>query len=304
MNITSKISADLKLDIEYINRIVSRSRYYYKDYRIPKKHTGYRNISQPNPELKTLQYWVVQNILSKLPVSSSASAYQKGSSIKKHAYIHNKSKFLLHADISSFFPSIHPNHLEGILRDNKDIFDTLSLDLEESIDEINKICFKSDSLSIGAVSSPIISNIIMYSFDTKMMDYCNTHSLTYSRYADDIYISSEKYLSTDILQYLTDELEKQGFRINRSKTRFYSPKYRRQVTGLIITNNNQISIGTNRKKQIKKMIYDKLVHKIGDSDQILGYLSFLKDVEPHTYNNMIIKYSKYCSGDIIEEIRK
>ena len=70
------------------------------------------------------------------------------------------------------------------------------------------------------------------------MDYCNTHSLTYSRYADDIYISSEKYLSTDILQYLTDELAKQGFRISRSKTRFYSPKYRRQVTGLIITNNN------------------------------------------------------------------
>jgi len=50
------------------------------------------------------------------------------------------------------------------------------------------------------------------------------------------------------------------------------------------------------------MVYDKLVHNTGNSEQILGYLSFLKDIEPDTYNNIIVKYSRYCQGDIIKSL--
>lgn len=92
--------------------------------------------------------------------------------------------------------------------------------------------------------------------------------------------------------------------MNMSKTRFYSPKYRRKITGIVITNDSQVSIGTERRINIKKMIYEKLIHNKGDSEQILGYLSFLKDIEPQTYNNLIIKYSQYCEGDIIAALRK
>jgi hypothetical protein len=52
------------------------------------------------------------------------------------------------------------------------------------------------------------------------------------------------------------------------------------------------------------MIYNKLVHNQGDSNHILGYLSFLKDIEPNTYNNLIIKYSQYCDEDIIDALKK
>ena len=92
--------------------------------------------------------------------------------------------------------------------------------------------------------------------------------------------------------------------MNYSKTKFCSSKSRRKVTGLIITNDSRISIGKERRKAIKKMVYDKLVHGKGDPYQILGHLSFLKDVEPNTYNNLIIKYSGYCSGDVIKELSK
>lgn len=92
--------------------------------------------------------------------------------------------------------------------------------------------------------------------------------------------------------------------MNMSKTRFYSPKYRRKITGIVITNDSQVSIGTELRINIKKMIYEKLIHNKGDSEQILGYLSFLKDIEPQTYNNLIIKYSQYCEGDIIAALRK
>ena len=50
--------------------------------------------------------------------------------------------------------------------------------------------------------------------------------------------------------------------------------------------------------------YDKLVHNKGNGDSILGYLAFLKDIEPQTYNNIIAKYSQYCKEDIIETLKK
>lgn len=144
----------------------------------------------------------------------------------------------------------------------------------------------------------------MYSFDATVMDYCKTNGFLYSRYADDIYISSECYINKDILVFLNAELNKRELTINNSKTHFSSSKSRRTVTGLVITNERQVSIGTAKRQQIRKIVYEKLVHGTGDSNQILGNLSFLKDIEPNTYNNIIIKYSLYCDGDIIQALRK
>lgn len=299
MNIIDKIALELNLDSTYISRIASRSMFYYKDFAIPKKNGGRRFISQPSPELKTLQYWVLNRIFKKLPISNAAYAYKKGDSIKKHASLHCKSKFIFHTDIQSFFPSVHSSHLESILRANKDIFDELDLDLDNSIEDINNICFRADCLCIGAVSSPAISNIVMRSFDDTINSYCKKHNYIYSRYADDIYISSNSFIDKEIVNIINAELSKMKLKINYTKTKFYSPKYRRKVTGLILTNESKVSIGTQQRNKIKKMIYNKLIHGVGNPDQILGYLSFLKDIEPNTYNNLIIKYSKYCNEDII-----
>lgn len=304
MNVIEKIANELKLDEMYISRIAERSSYYYKDYTVPKRNGKSRYISQPSPELKTLQYWISHNILNKLPVSEAACAYKKGDSIKRHAQLHSKSSFFLHADIRNFFPSIKSSLLNPILRSNKKVFDDLGLDLEESLEDIRKICFKKASLCVGAVSSPVISNVVMYSFDEVMLEYCKANGYLYSRYADDIYISSRSYIPRDVLPFLQEELKKYGFEINNNKTKFCSAKYSRKVTGLIITNDSRVSIGMERRKLIKKMVYDKLIHGKGDSHQILGHLSFLKDIEPNTYNNLIIKYSQYCSGDLLKELSK
>lgn len=304
MNIIDKIALDLKLDKLYLSHIASNSAFYYRDFEITKRNGGKRYLAQPSPELKTLQYWVLHNILNKIPVSKAAYAYKKGDSIKKHALLHSESRFVFHSDIHNFFPSIHSSHINDILKTHKNIFDDLGLDLESSISDIKQICFRNDALCIGAVSSPAISNIIMQSFDSMLLNYCKTNNYIYSRYADDIYISSNTYIDKNVVDFLRLELERKGFKINYSKTKFYSPKYQRKITGIFLTEKSQISIGIERRTKIKKMIYDKLVHKKGDPDEIIGYLSFLKDIEPNTYNNLIIKYLKYCDEDIITALTK
>ncbi|MBR7437195.1 reverse transcriptase domain-containing protein, partial [Klebsiella pneumoniae] len=46
-------------------------------------------------------------------------------------------------------------------------------------------------LSIGAPSSPKISNVVMYFFDEKMTKKCAALGITYSRYADDLTFSTK-----------------------------------------------------------------------------------------------------------------
>lgn len=304
MDLSQVIANDLKLDRYYIERIISKADLSYRDYSISKKNGGVRFVAQPSAELKTLQYWVCYSILNKLPISRAAFAYKHGDSIKKHAFFHRKSKHILHTDITSFFPSIHLCHLKGIFENHLEAFIDINLECEKAIEQIGKICFRENHLCIGAVSSPIISNIIMEPIDYEIIEYCESNGLLYSRYADDMYISSDSYIDSSVLTFIESALQKHNFEINKDKTRFYSPKYRRKITGLILTNESKISIGLKRRNQIKAMIYKKIVHNEGDPNQILGYLSFLKDIEPNTYDNLIIKYSKYCKEDIIKEIMK
>lgn len=303
MTLAKKIASDLKIDLLYIEKIIKYSDFYYKDYSIPKKNGGLRNISQASPELKTLQYWVVNNILSDFPVSTAAFAYKVGDSIKRHAEYHQASKYIFHTDIENFFLNINSTMLDDIIKRYPNGIYNMNLDLDEAIKTINKICFRKDQLCIGTVSSPIISNIVMNQFDETMITYCEEENITYSRYADDIYLSSATYLPNTIVKYIDDLLQKKGLKRNKVKTWFSSRKHRQKITGLVITTDGKISIGHTRKADIKKMVYEKLIHNKGDAERIIGYLSFLKDIEPQTYNNLIVKYSGYCNGDIIKAIK-
>lgn len=304
MTIIEKMSLDLNLDTGYLTNLASNAFRYYRSYNIPKKNGKLRRISQPSPELKTVQYWIVENILSKIPVAPSACAYSRGSSIKKHADLHKNSRFFLHIDIHHFFPSIHSSHLIPFLEKHKDVFYSSGFDYFTDLYYLKKICFRKDMLCIGAVSSPIISNIIMYDFDISMDEYCQNRNFIYTRYADDIYISSRRFINPEVFDHVKSHLESLGFAINPDKSRFFSSKGQKKVTGLILTTDNQISVGTVRRNEIKKLIYDKLVHHVGDAESILGYLSFLRDIEPDTYNNIIIKYRSYCKGDLFEAIKQ
>lgn len=303
-SIINRIAYDLSLDRTYLVSIIRRSSFYYKRFTIPKRNGEQRVIYQASPELKSLQYWVRENILRLLPVSDAAFAYQVGDSIKKHATFHKDAYFIFHTDIENYFPSVHSKMLIDVLIAHQEELQAEGLWFEDLCDVITKICFRNDQLSIGTVSSPMISNIVAYSFDELITSHCQKHGYKYSRYADDIYISGSNYIPESTKKFVKDCLHSHGFRINDSKTWFKSKKSRRKITGLIITDTGRVSVGTETRKKIKHMIYDRLVNGNGSPDEILGYLAYLKDVEPKVYNKYIIKYSTYCDGDVISAIRR
>ena len=93
-------------------------------------------------------------------------------------------------DFSNFFPSLKRKDVKTVLESH--LADKLP-DLEEDIGIILDIVCKKGALTIGAPSSPVLSNAILYDFDCFVSTLCVKEQVTYSRYADDLYTSTNQH---------------------------------------------------------------------------------------------------------------
>lgn len=302
MKLCDSISSALGIDPEYIS-IISKKNYKYKKYYINKKNGKKRLILQPSKELKVIQKWLLLNIFKFCPVSKNSAAYSIGNSVKKNALKHKNSNYILHMDIKDFFPSIHRNLVLDALQNNPSL-KSLSL-RQEDLEFILDIClYKGNHLTIGSVSSPALSNIVMIDFDNRLQEKLNAiGSFIYTRYADDIIISSKSFIPKDLINMVEFLLKDYHFELNKEKTYFMSKKGRRTVTGVVIDNNtNCISIGSFKYQDLKRLIYRFLIKGEGNPESIKGSLSYLKSLNQNQYNNLVKIYTKFNKYDRFHQI--
>lgn len=281
-----------KTTIELFNFATKSSR-FYRRYDIPKRGGGVRTIFHPSKELKKYQRFIITEIFSKLPVHNNVYSYKKNTSIVDLADVHKKNRFLLRVDFSNFFPSIKGENIRSFLEKNNDnlVYQLSSRD----ITIINLFVCKNNALTIGAPSSPLISNVILYSFDKYMDEYCNKINIEYSRYADDLYFSTNLQDELNkIIKIIKEYKFEHGMKlkINEDKNIFTSKKKKRNITGLTITTKNEISIGRDKKRFIKSLINQYMYKKLDDKkvNYLKGYLSFIYAVEPNYLRNLKNKY--------------
>ena len=304
MSLIDNMSKDLGIDVKYIDSFNKPNR-SYKIVKVKIKGKE-RKLYMPSKELKTFQYWMVKNIFSKLPVSRYALAYKKNTSIKQNAQIHSDSKYYLHMDIKDFFPNITKDKLHQLLEKNKKLLNIS----DQDIFFIEHICLFADKMvGIGSVCAPIIANTLMYEFDlrlnARLSEFDKEH--LYTRYADDIIISSRQLISEDVKALVKEEVEKENFLINEKKTYFFNKSKKRIVTGVYLDNNGcgtRLTIGTKRYRKIKKDLYRFLVYNEGNKDQIIGFLSFVKDINKGQYMQLVKIYSRYDKAHILFNIEQ
>lgn len=283
----------------------------YKVYTIPKRKAGKRVIAHPSVKLKKCQSNLVSILELYLPVHDSSYAYVKGRSIKDNALVHAKSDYLLKMDFYDFFNSITPpllsEHLDKV---------GLTVDLYE-LAKLNQLLFWNPSkkkhgkliLSVGAPSSPFISNTMMYFFDEKISKLCAKNNINYSRYADDLTFSSNKkgilFLLPDVVKKILKQEFKDKIVINDSKTIFSSKKHNRHVTGLTINNNGSISLGRKRKKYISSLVFEYLNNRLGEGEfyHLIGLLAFSYNVEPMFLHRLSRKYKVNVIDSILKKGR-
>ncbi|MGN6065360.1 retron St85 family RNA-directed DNA polymerase [Brevundimonas diminuta] len=269
----------------------------YKVYTIKKRRGGERVIAQPSATLKLIQKYVVDRQLSAFPIHDAASAYVEGRSIVDNADIHRKSKYILKLDFENFFNSITVRDWRRLIA----ITPNNGLRASDLV-HYDKILFWGDGsflpkkLSVGAPSSPKLSNMIMYRFDAQLSEIAGRIGVKYTRYADDITISAptvELCLELERAAYATLKAERYpGLRFKQEKRGLYGPGQRRMVTGLIVTPQMKISLGRERKRHISSLTHHAKLGKL-DAPQLMelkGLLGFAKGVEPTFLETLRVKY--------------
>jgi RNA-directed DNA polymerase len=294
-----------------VNSIIAKAPTTYKKYSIKKRRGGTRTIYHPSKETKTLQYVLLNYYLNAFPVHKCAYAYIKGnkSPLLNNALKHKDYKYSICLDIKDFFPSIKPDDLLNILTEKN------SFTKEEKQHLINLLFISQKngmpSLPIGAPTSPMISNIIMYDLDNKINGLAhkiNKRSV-YTRYADDLVFSTNtKGACLNFyknLESLLTKTKSPKLTINKLKTNLCSRKNRRIVTGLVICPTATISVGRKNKRYIRKLLLDYKYNKldIKMKHHLSGYLAYILDVEPEFYNRLILKYGGEIVNAALQQTR-
>jgi RNA-directed DNA polymerase len=305
MTIVKKISEKLIIEQSEIALFIKKSPYSYKTFYIKKRNSNKkRKISQPSRALKLVQKLVLSDFLQDLPIHKCATAYQKNIGIKDNAKAHVKNDFLLKMDFSNFFPSIKP---EDLIKHYEKYKNSMS---DADKNSLKKIFFLGNrkntnvELSIGAPSSPFISNTLLYDFDQKINAYCSERNITYTRYADDIAFSTNiknsLYEIPDVVKKILIEIDYPKLKINKEKTVFASKKKNRHLTGLVLTNENTLSIGRTKKREIKTLVFLFSKKSLGKekSFYLRGYISYISDVDPEFYSSLVKKYGIQTLSEI------
>lgn len=294
MNILTLVSNETGISLERLSLITRTADFRYKSYTIPKRTGGNRPIQHPARELKFLQRWVIEHILVCAPVHSAATAYFKDASVMKNAMIHLKGRFFLKIDFVDFFSSITFSDVTALLRQlpSNGLFSLT----DEDVEIIGSIVTRHRRLPIGAPSSPIISNAVMYGFDEAMARLAVQHECVYSRYADDLVFSTKaprvlERLLKDVRRYVSAQSYPK-LQINEGKVVFTSKKRRVRITGLVVDCNNRISVGRQEKRKIKALIHQFIGGNldVAKVSYLKGYLGYIKGVEPNFLGVLQKKY--------------
>ena len=300
MRLSERIAKGIGIDESYVTIIASSNNLYAK-YSIPKKNGRYRLILQPSKELKVLQRWLLRNIFAYFPVSEYSSAYSKGNSVRKNAAVHKEGRYLLHTDITNFFPTISRTMLKQYFQSNESLTRKLGM-ADEDIELILDIClYRGENLVVGSVASPQIANMLMYAFDLELKQMLDGFgSFRYTRYADDIVISSMSFIDEQVLKQTEQLMIKYGFKMNHEKTYYMGKNGKRQVTGIVLDNNrNALTIGNKKYKKFQRMLYDYLVKGHGDLGYIKGYLAYIQEVSRQQYDQLAEIYKRYDIENVL-----
>lgn len=298
-NLLAAMAADLLIPPSMLGYVIRSSQYRYKRYPIPKRGGGARLIAQPSKAVKKLQNWAIKNILKKFTPHHCSTAYSEGDSIGKNATIHKDNLYIVKMDFEDFFHSIKHEDFKHFIKTQ----DKINL----SEPDITLLCllffYKPNrntpaALSIGAPSSPILSNIILTEFDKKIHDRCTKIGVTYTRYADDMTFSTNrKELYNTIINIVEDTVlntEHPKLKINTRKTVVASKGNGRRITGITITNTNSISIGRDRKRNIRAKACQYHRHGLNEEEeaQLQGLLAFAYSIEPNFVSGLMAKFPK------------
>lgn len=188
-------------------------------------------------------------------LSSIAGATNAGDHIGK--------RWVLNIDLVDFFPTINFGRVRGLFMKRPFEMGAAAATICAQI-----VTYR-NGLPQGAPTSPVLSNFIASALDRRLLRLARQNKLAYSRYADDITLSTNlaqfppaiavrelipgggyKVLAGDALE---QAIAASGFAINGKKVRIQGLGVHQSVTGLVV--NRRLNVERERVRKIRAMLH-------------------------------------------------
>ncbi len=284
---------------------------HYHRYTIPKRNGKKRSIAAPKPVLKNAQRKILELILEKIVISNSAHGFLKGKSVISGADEHiKKPQLLINIDIKDFFPTVTFERVRGMFKSfgySGFVSSLLAMlctyceRMEIEVKGKKKYVKTSERiLPQGSPASPMITNILCKRLDKRLNDVSLKYNCIYTRYADDMSFSFSTIDEAVLKRFIYDincNVQYEGFKINKDKTRYLRRNNRQCITGIIINNKN-IGVPKVWLKKLRAAIHNAAKSKENGAltfsmiHEISGMAAWLRLVNKERYEKIIREADK------------
>lgn len=212
------LSLTLGEPADLLESLAKRSSNLYRHVPQTKKDGTPRDTYDAYEPLKAIQRKIVDRLLSRVRfpgyLHGGIKDPLKRRSIYSNAHIHGRAKCVVLQDIKDFFPSIKTQHVQqlfiGLFGFSEEVAGVLAL-----------LTTRHGVVPQGASSSSYLANLVFWDIEPALVAKLNAQGLNYSRFADDITITSIKQLDpselTSIVSAVTNMLAQKGCYQKRSK---------------------------------------------------------------------------------------
>jgi len=266
----------------------------YKSSQIVKKDGRYRNINNPSPIIRRIQRRIKNRIFNclKWPVYLYGSIpSQEGNT---HDFIdcaknHCGTKSLIKLDIEDFFDNISQELVAKIFKDimhySADVSDCLA-----------KLCCLEGRVPQGGITSSYLATLALYSIEESLYFRLKRTKLIYTRYVDDITISSKdiNFNFDMVVKIIEKELNNLDLPLNKNKIKICRFGFEPLKVHNIRVDAKTLRYDQSEVKRIKAMIHrlESLVKKTNyrthyfyrqDYNSCMGFVNKLGRINHPSY---------------------
>jgi hypothetical protein len=236
---------------QVLMRVASRANQLYRLAAEETKPDGTkRQTFDANPVLKEIQTRIKLRILQRVSYPSYLTGSLKGCSPRTNASVHVGAKIAFAEDIANFFPSVSAELVKrmwsGLFRFSDDVGDILT-----------RLTVKDNGIPQGAVTSSYLANLVFWNYEPKLVRSFEMKGLKYTRFVDDINVSSKRRLSTEeqaqIVSAVYGMLRKHGLQPKRKKHEVYAAGRRMIATKLM--NNKRVALPPDLRQNIRTAVF-------------------------------------------------
>jgi RNA-directed DNA polymerase len=241
-SLSAYLGRDYRRNVLFLAYVLANAR-RVREFEIPKRSGGKRRITAPVGPILKLQRELYELAAADYSPKSMAHGFVKGKSIVSNASQHVGKKWVLNFDLQDFFGTISFQRVLGRLKANPYNYSP------EVARLVAHLACHRGTLMQGGALSPLLSNMVCDKLDSEISRHCKQFNATYSRYADDITISSNRAAfpselatvtdlstpgSATLSPHLADIILHNGFTLQPSKTRLQGYSVRQEVTGVVV----------------------------------------------------------------------